>query len=815
VYNEDGTLKCFKAYDVRGRVPEELNAELVEAIGRAFVAEVQPKGPVAVGRDIRTTGAELVEAVIRGLTAAGASVHDIGVCGTEMVYHAAAQPGMGGGIMVTASHNPAAYNGAKLVRAEAVPISADTGLECIERRVRERDLPPDAPQSGTIECHDVTKAYLEKVLSFVRPESLKPLKVVVNAGNGAAGPFVEALAKSLPVDLIRLNYEPDGTFPNGVPNPMLPENRAVTADAVRAHKADLGVAWDGDFDRCFFFDERGSFVEGYYMVGLLAERLLRDNPGGRIVYDPRLTWNTIEIVEAAGGVPLQHKSGHAFIKRRMREADAVYGGEMSAHHYFRDFYYCDSGMIPWLLTMAVLSESGKSLSELVGERVRRFPCSGEINRENLPNAKLIARHVRAHYEMAATKVDEADGVSLEFGDRWRFNLRESNTEPTIRLNVESRGDRPLMESKTQEILELIDATALELKAKAAVSIRQELVLRVPRSLIKSVHLSVPAWEALRGRGGILRDRIRRDRIAPHERLPHWDVDEASEVTYDEHLAGLGLPPEQPLLVIGARNLGNNLRVVGYRRGEKLLQLFGEEADKATRPYWCMCCLDDGHLEAHALRFAGDTVCEVDGQPAALSDTAERVQWAVSGQPILWDGRTDYDAILLNSYDPRHYFNVPAGEGHHGERTHWGSNVEELATTLVETEDAAAVRRKALALGATRERHYLHSALGLTAEGDAVLLQSHGSFERIIGMLSSEGVTHAIELEHGGAVSTHLIHRSVGDHAQDYALLGSHYFRPTSSALLVLALDPETAPTDLGRVAVVENAELGNPTPVTW
>ncbi|MBN2450248.1 MAG: phosphomannomutase [Lentisphaeria bacterium] len=451
----DRDLSCFKAYDIRGRVPDELDEELAEAIGRAYAAETQPRGPVAVGYDIRLSSTALAAALIRGLNGAGIDTCDIGLCGTEMVYFAAAQPGLGGGIMVTASHNPAEYNGMKFVRGSAVPISGDTGLEGMRARIGSgRWRQPAA--SGRNTRRDVTEPYTAALLSMVNREALKPLRVVVNAGNGGAGPVVDALAPALPFEMIRLHHDPDGTFPHGVPNPLLPENRGATSDAVRAHGADFGVAWDGDFDRCFFFDGNGDFVEGYYIVGLLAEQRLRRCPGARIVHDPRLTWNTIDVVTRAGGVPLQHKTGHAFMKERMRREDALYGGEMSAHHYFREFAYCDSGMIPWLLLAELLSGDGPGLSERVAERMRLFPCSGEINRGGLPDPAAVVSRVRSIYESRASHVDETDGISMEFGEGWRFNLRQSNTEPLVRLNVEARGNRDLMEQRTREILALID-----------------------------------------------------------------------------------------------------------------------------------------------------------------------------------------------------------------------------------------------------------------------------------------------------------------------------------------------------------------------
>jgi phosphomannomutase/phosphomannomutase/phosphoglucomutase len=358
--------------------------------------------------------------------------------------------------MVTASHNPPDYNGMKFVREEARPLSGDSGLFEMRDLIARGALPGKAAREGEERPLDIRPSYLEHLLSYVAGQKLKPLKVVVNAGNGGAGLIIDQLEPHLPFEFVKINNEPDGTFPHGVPNPMLEENRAATADVVRASGADVGLAWDGDYDRCFFFDESGQFIEGYYLVGLLAETFLRQEPGARIVHDPRLVWNTLDIVRRNGGTPVLCKSGHAFIKAKMREVDAAYGGEMSAHHYFRRFSYCDSGMIPWLLVLAVMSVRGAPLSALVGERMRLFPASGEINRRLRSDAKSILARVRARYESAALALDLTDGLSLEF-ERWRFNLRGSNTEPLVRLNVESRGDEALMREKTAELLQLIDS----------------------------------------------------------------------------------------------------------------------------------------------------------------------------------------------------------------------------------------------------------------------------------------------------------------------------------------------------------------------
>src|SRR3984885_4807690 len=358
--------------------------------------------------------------------------------------------------MVTASHNPPDYNGMKLVREGSRPISSDTGLSEMRALIASGSLPPPAAQAGSATTLDTTKLYLEHLLSYVDRTRLRKLKVVVNAGNGGAGLIVDQLEPFLPFEFVKVNHEPDGTFPNGIPNPMIIESQAATADVVRSSKADVGLAWDGDYDRCFFFDEHGQFIEGYYLVGLLAEVFLKREPGARIVPDPRLTWNTQDIVRKYGGVPVLCKSGHAFIKKKMREVDGAYGGEMSAHHYFRSFAYCDSGMIPWLLVLQVICQRGVSLAQLVGERMRLFPASGEINRHLKTDAKSILARAEQHYSAQAESRDFTDGLSMEFLD-WRFNLRGSNTEPLVRLNVESRGNEALMREKTAEILQLIDA----------------------------------------------------------------------------------------------------------------------------------------------------------------------------------------------------------------------------------------------------------------------------------------------------------------------------------------------------------------------
>jgi phosphomannomutase/phosphomannomutase/phosphoglucomutase len=448
-------LDSFKAYDVRGRIPDELDEALAYDIGRAFAAFVKPR-QVAVGYDIRLSSPALAAALKRGLRDSGSDVLDIGLFGTEGAYFATFAGRLDGGAMVTASHNPPDYNGMKFVREEARPLSGDTGLFEMRDLIARGALPVKVARPGGERPLDIGPQYLKHLLSYVEIDKLRPLKVVVNAGNGGAGLIVDQLERHLPFEFVKVNNEPDGTFPHGVPNPMLEENRAATADVVRSSGADVGLAWDGDYDRCFFFDEHGQFIEGYYLVGLLAETFLRLEPGARIVHDPRLTWNTLDIVRRNGGTAVLCKSGHAFIKAKMREVDAAYGGEMSAHHYFRRFSYCDSGMIPWLLVLAVMSARGAPLSALVGERMRLYPASGEINRRLTGDSRAILARVRAHYESAAAALDLTDGLSLEF-ERWRFNLRGSNTEPLVRLNVEARADEALMREKTAEVLRLIDA----------------------------------------------------------------------------------------------------------------------------------------------------------------------------------------------------------------------------------------------------------------------------------------------------------------------------------------------------------------------
>lgn len=441
---------CVKAYDIRGRVPDELNTDIAYRLGRAFVAERAPRH-VVVGRDIRLESPMLAEAVMRGLTDGGADVTDIGLCGTEEVYFHTAHRHADGGIMITASHNPKGYNGMKLVGTQSRPIGGESGLPALAARAASGDFP--AAGGGGITVDTGKDAYIDHLLSMTDIAAHRPLTIVANPGNGAAGPVMRLLEAALPHRVHYLHAEPDGDFPNGVPNPLLPENRDATARAVVEQGADLGLAWDGDFDRCFLFDAKGRFIEGYYLVGLLAETLLAHAPGGRIVHDPRLTWNTLDQVRAAGGVPVQSKTGHGFMKAAMREADAVYGGEMSAHHYFRDFWYCDSGMIPWLLIAELMGRRGVGLESLVAARMAAYPCSGEIN-FRVADVPAILDRVLAHYRPLHPELDRTDGIGVAFAD-WRFNLRGSNTEPLLRLNVETRGDADALNRHVADLALLI------------------------------------------------------------------------------------------------------------------------------------------------------------------------------------------------------------------------------------------------------------------------------------------------------------------------------------------------------------------------
>lgn len=452
-------LTCFKAYDIRGELGKELNEDIAYRIGRAYGEFLKPK-TIVVGGDVRLTSEALKMALAKGLMDAGTDVLDIGMSGTEEIYFATFHLGIDGGIEVTASHNPMNYNGMKLVREGARPISGDTGLRDVQRLAEANEFASvDEAKRGSYKQISVLDAYVEHLMGYIDLANFtQPMKLVINSGNGAAGHVIDEIEKrfkqvNAPVSFIKVHHQADGNFPNGIPNPLLPECRKDTSDAVREHNADMGIAFDGDFDRCFLFDENAEFIEGYYIVGLLAEAFLKKEPGAKIIHDPRLTWNTIDVVTKAGGIPVMSKTGHAFIKERMREEDAVYGGEMSAHHYFRDFAYCDSGMIPWLLVAELLAVKGQTLSQQVEERMKAFPCSGEINAKIAHPKEKIAV-IEKHYDLLINEKDKTDGISIEFSD-WRFNLRCSNTEPLIRLNVESKGDAELMAAKTEEILAMI------------------------------------------------------------------------------------------------------------------------------------------------------------------------------------------------------------------------------------------------------------------------------------------------------------------------------------------------------------------------
>ena len=444
----------FLAYDIRGRIGDQIDEDLFKDIGVSYSEIFKPQC-VVIGRDVRESSASLSEALCQGLTESGTDVLDIGLCGTECVYFATSNLDAGGGLMVTASHNPMNYNGLKLVGRNSVPISMDNGLHDIRDMVLSKRPKPNGGEGSYIEV-DIWDDYIERIVSFIsEPEKLEGARIVTDPGHGCAGPALDLLSEKLGLNPLRLHHDPDGTFPAGIPNPLLPEMRGEVQRKVNETDAEMGVAWDGDYDRCFLFDEGGSFIEGYYMVGLIASKILESNRGGKIIHDPRLTWNTIDLVKTSGGVPVQNRTGHAFIKARMREEDAVYGGEMSAHHYFRDFYYCDTGMVPWLMVLEMIKNSGKPLSKMVEERKKKYPVSGEINRKVGDQDKVISG-IEKHYGKNALKVEHVDGISIEH-PQYRFNLRSSNTEPLIRLNVETRADQKLLGEKTSEILSLIDA----------------------------------------------------------------------------------------------------------------------------------------------------------------------------------------------------------------------------------------------------------------------------------------------------------------------------------------------------------------------
>ena len=443
-------ISGFKAYDIRGKVPGELNTDLAYKIGRVYSKHVKAN-KIVVGRDVRKSSDEISEALIKGINDSGADVIDIGLCGTEMVYFATPHFHADGGIMITASHNPPEYNGMKFVKRDSVPVGYDSGLNEVEQMIIDNNLGAVSEKRGIVRVEDVMGVFIENLNQFYDPAKIDRIKVVVNGGNGCVGAALDAIEDKLPIEMIKVFTDPDSNFPNGVPNPLLPENRKPTIEAVIKNEANLGVAWDGDYDRCFFFDEKGNFIEGYYIVGLLAKSILKNHPGENIVHDPRLVWNTLDIVKKAGGTAVVSKSGHAYIKEKMREVNAIYGGEMSAHHYFRDNAYSDSGMIPFLLVLQLMSEEKKKISELVDEMIAAYPCSGEINSTIDDPAEKI-REIEKKYSDG--KIDKLDGLSADYDD-WRFNLRMSNTEPILRLNVESIDDIKLMKKKTKELLKII------------------------------------------------------------------------------------------------------------------------------------------------------------------------------------------------------------------------------------------------------------------------------------------------------------------------------------------------------------------------
>ena len=466
-------LRCFKNNDIRGIIGSQINEPFAYLLGKAF-GEYLLSGnaktpsawhPVVIGRDNRETSSSLQEAITAGLIESGISVIELGMTGTEEVYFATRHLKAIGGIQITASHNPINYNGMKLVGADASPISKNSGLDKIKRRIKElyqelnADLSIVHVQSNNSSIStSILVPYVDHLLSYITLSKLSPMKIVVNAGNGVAGHVIDDLEArfttlDIPISFIKVHHTPDETFPNGIPNPLIKENQAATKDAVLRHSADLGIAWDGDFDRCFFFDEKGNYIEGYYIVGLLAEAFLLKEPNATVLHDMRMTWNTIEVAKQLDGNAIAVKAGHALIKEKMRQTNAIYGGEMSAHHYFRDFGYCDSGMIPWLLVIELVSKTQQSLYQLTSVSISKFPSSGEINRK-VSNPDLVIASVLAYYQDCAVSIDYVDGLSMDMGS-WRFNLRQSNTEPLIRLNVETKQNPTLLSDKVKELLSFL------------------------------------------------------------------------------------------------------------------------------------------------------------------------------------------------------------------------------------------------------------------------------------------------------------------------------------------------------------------------
>ena len=443
-------LTCFKTYDVRGELGVNFDANIAYRIGYA-IAQHFESGNVIIGHDARRTSPDIAQALARGICDGGSRVLDIGMAGTEEMYWAVTEFGAIAGVEVTASHNPINYNGLKIVKSGSRPLDELSDFHEIKRLAEKALL---KRKSRFLDITDIStlarKKYVDQVLSFVSADKMRPLRVVVNSGNGAAGPTFDAIAAELsnrgvPIEFIRVHHQPNHHFPNGIPNPLLSENHAATSKVIQNESADFGIAFDGDFDRCFFFDGKGKFVPGEYVVGLIASIFLDKEPGAKIVHDPRVIWNTQDIISKKGGIAVQSKTGHAFVKQNMRLYDAVYGGEMSAHHYFRDFAYCDSGMIPWLLVAELVSVSGKSLTSWIKDRFVKFPSSGEINFE-VQNASKTISEVIASYQAVSDSVDEMDGVSLTFKD-WRFNLRRSNTEALVRLNIETKSNFYLLDKK--------------------------------------------------------------------------------------------------------------------------------------------------------------------------------------------------------------------------------------------------------------------------------------------------------------------------------------------------------------------------------
>lgn len=461
------TISSFKAYDIRGELGVNLDENIAYRIGRAFAEYLNPtqqKKSIVIGADIRPSSDTLKKATIQGILDAGTDVIDLGMTGTEEVYFATSFYDAIGGIEVTASHNPINYNGLKLVREKSKPISADTGLADIQKLAEQGNF-KTANQQGEYLLNSDKTAYIDHLMSYIDIKNLTPLNIVVNCGNGSAGTTIDLIEQRFqqvhsPIQFIKINHEPDGSFPNGIPNPMIVANRTVTADKVVQTKADLAIAFDGDFDRCFFFDENGRFIEGTYLVGVLAKAFLDKEQGASIVYDPRNILNTENVIATANGKAVISKSGHSFIKQVMRENNAIYGGEMSAHHYFRDFNYCDSGMIVWLVVVELLAKTGKKLSELVDEMIENFPISGEINFKlnGITAPEILAKLENSYsdFDTLSAKVDKLDGLSVNFPN-WRFNVRASNTEPLIRLNIESKGDKQLLLEKTEQLQDWIIA----------------------------------------------------------------------------------------------------------------------------------------------------------------------------------------------------------------------------------------------------------------------------------------------------------------------------------------------------------------------